>query len=451
MKIKLSRPQQGVIGIVALMFILIVTLFAMSQAATISASNVSDSARQADGVEALFLAESAIEYAGGLYVSQATPDCTNTAHTGVGTTVSMGRGSYTIVAAYSSGFGGSGILSTSPYQDCRIRVKGAITSTGVTRYIDTIVSKQDDEISIASLNPNFNDPLWGCNTSPATCNPVTETRDNDFAHGPNQWSLVGGNPTGLPYIGWDKQGGPDGSRSAFARKTKSGSGTLVSGGAFNLASPIPINVNTSKVLRLTFDFRVWTRGGSFQEMSFSPVLTFNDHITNSNCTTKPGTTTPIGCTPDTTILAGGDCASSSSVGWCESACTMPSNCASQPSQSTGSGPTNGCGYIDTTGFETGPGTTGYSSCSSFTVPSGSTGYKTGYVSYTIYPPAGQTSGTVHLTGIKFEGMEASPVGRLSGKSGQITWIWIDNLRLSVPGVNGGGPSKLWREVASTSS
>ena len=38
-------------------------------------------------------------------------------------------------------------------------------------------------------------------------------------------------------------------------------------------------------------------------------------------------------------------------------------------------------------------------------------------------------------------------GALQGKDGQITWIWLDNLRLSVPSLAGGGPSKLWREVA----
>jgi hypothetical protein len=124
---------------------------------------------------------------------------------------------------------------------------------------------------------------------------------------------------------------------------------------------------------------------------------------------------------------------------------MPSNCASTPRQSNGSAP-NGCGYIDTPNFESGTGTSTYSACSSFAPPTGATGYKTGYVTYSI-----PGSGTAHLTGINFQDTASPPNGRIKGKSGQITWIWIDNLRLSVPGLNGGGPSKIWREVSATAS
>jgi hypothetical protein len=54
---------------------------------------------------------------------------------------------------------------------------------------------------------------------------------------------------------------------------------------------------------------------------------------------------------------------------------------------------------------------------------------------------------IRLTSIKMEDDASPPNGRIRGKDGQITWIWIDNLRLSVPSVSGGGPSKMWREVA----
>jgi Tfp pilus assembly protein PilX len=427
----LAHSQRGVIGIVALMFILIVTLFAMSQAATISTSNIIDSSRQADSVEALFLAESAIEYAGGLYVSQATPSCTNTAHTGVGTSVSLGRGTWSIVNAYLTSFGGSGTLPTTPYQVCRIRVQGKITSTGVTRTIDTIVSKEDDVISIASLNPNFNDPLWGCKTTPATCSPSTETRDQDFGHLPNQWILTGGTQ-GLAYIGWDKDGGPEGSRAAFTRKTTTGIGAATTGGAFTITTPI--SITAPKVLRLTFDFRVWAAGASSNQMQFSPRLQFNTGTYSS------------------TYVAGGDC-DNSVTGECQSDCTIP-NChvtvtgkaVNEPIKNQGSGSmANGCGYIDTSGFESGFGMPSYNAgCKDALVPSGSTGYKTGYLTYSI-----PGSGSINLTGIDFKRSDGT--GALKGKSGSVVWIWIDNLRLSVPGVNGGGPSKVWREVPETAS
>jgi hypothetical protein len=431
----MSRTQQGIIGIVALMFVLIVTLFAMSQAASISASNVTDSTRQADAVEALFLAESAIEYAGAVYVSQATPVCDNNiAHTGYGASATLGRGTWTIVNTYTSGFGGSGTLPTSPYQMCRIRVQGKIAATGVTRTVDTIVSKNDDVISIASLNPNFNTPLWGCNTSPATCTPATETRLDEGSHGPDQWSLsLGGSGIGWVYAGgWDKQGGPDGSRSAFTRKTDPGTGSATTGGAFTTASPIAITV--PKTLRLTFDFRVWTAGGSNQEMTFSPVLVFTDG----------GVTTYY--SPLTSVAAGGDCATTSSAGWCESGCTITSCGSNKPKANASGGTPIGCGFVDTAGFESGSGMATNASCAPYVPPSGASGYKTGYLTYSI-----PGTGTAHLTGIGFTCPTCTTTARWSSKSGQVTWIWIDNLRLSVPGVNGGGPSKLWREVPETAS
>jgi hypothetical protein len=249
---------------------------------------------------------------------------------------------------------------------------------------------------------------------------------------------------GWAFHGWDKDGGPDGSRAAFTRKTDPGTGSATTGGAFTVGTPIAITA--PKTLRLTFDFRVWTAGGSNQEMTFSPVLVFTDG----------GVTTYY---KPRTITSGGDCQQGgSTVGWCESGCTIPSCNSSQP-KSNSSGTPIGCGYIDTSvsgsWFESGPGSPTYSKCSSFTVPSGATGYKTGYLTYDI-----PGSGTVHLTGISFDCpttgsgtvvTTCTTAARWSSKSGQVTWIWIDNLRLSVPGINGGGPSKLWREVAETAS
>jgi Tfp pilus assembly protein PilX len=427
--------QRGIVGVAALIFILIVAFFAMTQASTISSSNMIDSTRQLDSVEALFLAESAIEHVGYRYVTSTSSTPCDPTELGVGEAdVAMGRGVFRVLAVYSTNFDGGSL--TNPNTTCRVRVQGEITGTRVTRTLDTLVGTEDDLISISSLNPNFNN------------NPYTGTRANDYANAPQQWTLTGGTQ-GFPYIGWDKNGGPDGSRAAFARKTQAGSGTASSGGAFQVpsASPIQIDVQSGKTLRLTFDFRVWTRGNSQQEMQFSPRLVFN--------TCSPGTCLLV---VNASGAAGGACDSNGTAGWCESGPTA----SGSPRQSNGQAP-NGCGYIDTACFESGPAdatacptwTGTYSAqestqCASYNPPSGANGYETGYLTYVI--PATVGTGTddqpkIRLTSIKMEDDASPPNGRIRGKDGQITWIWIDNLRLSVPALSGGGPSKMWREVA----
>jgi Tfp pilus assembly protein PilX len=416
--------QRGVVGVVALLFIIVIVIFAMTQASNIGASNTMDSSRQLDAVEALFLAESAVEYAGYKFVSNATPTCDDT-NTGVGTTVSMGRGSWTILSSATTSFTGAALVNSNY---CRVRVQGTVTASGVTRTLETIVGTENDVISISSLNPNFNNITY------------TGNRANDGANPPEQWTLTGGTQ-GLAYIAWDKNGGPDGTRSAFARKTVSGSGTASSGGAFQVPSATPILITVPRILRLTFDYRVWTRGNSQQEMQFSPRLVFD---------TCPSSGTPCVSTVTSTYTAGGACDANGTVGWCESGPTA----SGSPRQSNGQAP-NGCGYIDTACWESGPadatcpgyvptsaGT--YANCSSYVPPSGSSGYETGNLTYSV-PATTDPSGKVKLTSISMSSDDSS--GRIRGKDGQITWIWIDNLRLSVPSVSGGGPSKMWREVA----
>jgi hypothetical protein len=170
-------------------------------------------------------------------------------------------------------------------------------------------------------------------------------------------------------------------------------------------------------------------------MQFSPQLVFK----------HPTTLALYSVQPDA-VVAGGDCVSNGSLRWCESDCTID-NCHVpalnlEPRNSGGVAGGNGCGYIDRANFESGPSTVSYLDCKDYPPPSGITGYKTGYLTYSVSDPGG---GKAKLAGIKFEDDDGT--GRLKGKAGNITWIWIDNLRLSVPGINGGGPSKVWREVA----
>jgi Tfp pilus assembly protein PilX len=449
--------ERGIVGMVALMFIVIVVFFAMTEAARISSSNLIDSARQSDSVDALFLAESAIERVGYLFVNDSTHTCSDAA-IGTGTDYTLGRGVFRVVQTFTTDYSGA----TLPTTMCRVRVQGEITGTGIKRTIDTIVGTTDDVISISSLNPNLNDVPW------------EGSRTGDESHVPTSWNLSASTAgTGsMLFIPWDHLGGNDDDdinglckttgdycdRGLFLRKTDTGSGTATAGGAFNTTGT-PINVTIpstgSKTLRLTFDFRVWGRSGSSAQMYFSPMLVF----------TINGVTTNV--EPSTSIAAGGDCASTSQAGWCDSDRTYT---ATQAAWSGSYG--KGCGYTDTPCFESGPadatcptydpsssyiGITGtasgqkagtYAQCSdpSNKPPQGTTGYKTGYLTYVVSCAGGCTATLTSVSLTRSSSRQSSTNG-LQAKSGGINWIWVDNLRLSVPAISGGGPSKLWREVA----
>src|SRR5688572_26192554 len=267
LKRALRARQQGAMGLVALMFVIVVALFAMTQAAHISASNMMDSARQADSVEALFLAESAIERVGFQYINAGSPFTCNDDNVGnVGGAVfeqTLGRGVYRVLGTFTTDFDGV----TLPAQRCRVRVQGEIPATGVTRTVETIVGTDADLISLSSLNPNFNlVPYTGDRSTDETV---------DFP--PNVWDLPAPGSWGasIPYRRWDKSGGPDGSRSAFVRKTSSGNDTQTIGGAFTLTAG-DVVITGPKVVRLTFDYQVWFGGNSnaTNVMYVSPYLTF---------------------------------------------------------------------------------------------------------------------------------------------------------------------------------
>jgi hypothetical protein len=453
------KRHRGFIGIAALMFVLIVVLFAMSHAAMISSSNVSDSTRQADSVEALFIAESAIEHIGYRFVNSDPLTCDDATVGVPDAAVPIGRGTFKVLGAYTTKFDGTTALGAT---ECRVRVQGTITSSGVTRTIDTVVSREDDIISISSLNPNFNTtPFDG-----------TRADDDETVNKPVNWETLSSVLTSnaasesMSFVPYDQNGGNNADattcktdatalncdRAAFIRKTSPGQGLAALGGGFNnTGTPIVVSIpvgTTSKTLRLTFDFRVWTKGGSQQELYFSPRLVFDTGGVEA------------------TGSSGGDCAATSATGWCEAGNTSPG----QPAYKGFMG--KGCGFVDTPCFESGPadstlcpsynpdtsyngafGTTGsggtYAECftnEGHNPPRGTTGYKTGYLTYVVNCIGTCLSTrTVTLQGISF--VRADGSNGFTSKAGSLTWAWIDNLRLSVPSLSGGGPSKLWREVA----
>ena len=390
--VRFRSGQRGIVGLFAIVFILLVVIVALTQTLAISASNVTDTGRQADSIEALFLAESAMENIGTrVALNPSTWTCDDT-FMGVGETTTLGRGSFTIVATATTDFSGAALSSDL----CRVKVRGTITSTNVTRTLETIVGKIPDLISIAALNPDLNlVPYTGDRTSEVVVDGIDDEPDRwDFTYP----DAIGAN---IPWHAWDKNGGADGSRAAFARKTDTGPDQQTAGGAFSIDAG-DVEFEGPIVLRLTFDYKVWAAGGNQDSMRFSPTLESWAGATYTSTSTATGCATFVFCSADTTGA---------------------------------SNPRRDCGYKDVVGFESGPSGPYFSSqcTNNHDIPAASVGWKTGFVTFTI-----ATTGLIQLKKLAFQ---------LQAKPGQVTWIWVDNFRLSVPSILDGSPNKMWREVS----
>jgi len=113
------RNQRGAAAMITVLFLLIVVGFAVLVSLDMSGSDVSDSTSQHNSVQALFLAESAIERAAGRYAA-ATP-CASLAPD----SASLASGSFTVATATVVG------------ANCQIRATG--TAAGNTRTVDAVL------------------------------------------------------------------------------------------------------------------------------------------------------------------------------------------------------------------------------------------------------------------------------------------------------------------------
>jgi hypothetical protein len=266
----------------------------------------------------------------------------------------------------------------------------------VTRTLETIVGKIPDLISIAALNPDLNlVPYTGDRTSEVVVDGIDDEPDRwDFTYP----DAIGAN---IPWHAWDKNGGPDGSRAAFARKTDTGPDQQTAGGAFSIDAG-DVEFEGPITLRLTFDYKVWAAGGQQDTMRFTPTLESWAGATYTSTSTATGCATFVFCAPDTTGA---------------------------------SNPRRDCGYKDVAGFESGVGGPYVSTqcTNNHNIPAASVGWETGFVTFTI-----ATVGLIQLKKLAFQ---------LQAKPGQVAWIWVDNFRLTVPSIEGGSPNKMWREVS----
>ena len=121
----------GAATLMAVLFLLIVIAFAVLVATRMSGSDITDTSLAQSGVSALLLAESGVERAAARYASGATA-CASLAVDGPYT---LGQGSFTVNAVYSTDFSGANL----PPGECRVQVQGTVGM--VQRTVQAILQK----------------------------------------------------------------------------------------------------------------------------------------------------------------------------------------------------------------------------------------------------------------------------------------------------------------------
>ena len=108
-----ARPQRGAVTLIGALFIVLVVSLMVQIINRMASSDITDTAAHNDAVDALFVAESGIEFASFNYANG-----TACADLALINTTPAGRGSFDVTAA--------GLVGT----DCRIVVQGSVSSTG---------------------------------------------------------------------------------------------------------------------------------------------------------------------------------------------------------------------------------------------------------------------------------------------------------------------------------
>lgn len=226
--------QQGAGLLIPVLLVITVAAFAVIVAASQSAGDIQGSDANADGQQALLIAETGIEralkrFAAGTACGGALAETIDDLSTiGLGTTTHR----ITIGAALTSDFAGTALPAT----QCRVPVTGTVLASNVSRTIHAIV---DRNLLEGPDNPTFDNPTTAGAPSGWTLNPVTS-----FAN----------------------TGGPDGtapncSRSAWLAKTNSGGG----GGAVQRSEgQVPVSFTTTggSTTTITFHWRITDRTGA---------------------------------------------------------------------------------------------------------------------------------------------------------------------------------------------
>jgi hypothetical protein len=189
--------SRGAALLVPVLILITVAAFAVVVAASQSGGDIQGSNANADGLQALYLAETGLERALKRFATGTACDASLAETINDLSTIGLGSTSHRIVigAALTTDFAGN----TLPATQCRIPVTGTVLASSVTRTLHVIVSRN---LLDGPANPDFDNPR--------------------SAGPPSGWTL---NPAGSFAI----NGGPDGaspgcSRSAWQVKENTGGG-----------------------------------------------------------------------------------------------------------------------------------------------------------------------------------------------------------------------------------
>ena len=229
------RRQRGVGMLLVVLLVLTVAAFAVIVAASQSGGEVYGSDVNADGMQALLLAESGIEralkrFATGTACGAGLVETINDL-----TTVGLGNGTHRIAigTGLTTDFAGAALSAT----QCRVPVTGTVIASNVTRTVHAIVDRNLLGGVTGVFNPGFNNPL--------------------SAGAPSSWALT--QPAGQ--VGYANNGGPDTvgaacSRSAYLLKDRTNNYEVRAMGVANVDFTITGGTN----IAVTFHYRINDRG-----------------------------------------------------------------------------------------------------------------------------------------------------------------------------------------------
>lgn len=229
----MKTRERGAGLLILVVVVLTVAAFAAIVAASQSRGDIQGSDANADGLQALYLAEAGIEralkrFATGTACSAALAETLNDL-----STIGLGSTNFRIAigTALTTDFAGA----TLPATQCRVPVTGTVLATNVSRTVHAIV---DRNLLDGMDNPTFNNPLTGAVPSGWTVDPVA-------AFAPN--------------------GGPDGaapncSRSAWTARNNPGAAANDRRATGSV--PVALALTAGSVTTITFHRRVITRNAA---------------------------------------------------------------------------------------------------------------------------------------------------------------------------------------------
>jgi len=237
----MSLRQRGAGMLVAVLLVLTVAAFAVIVAASQSGGDVYGSDANADGLQALLLAESGIEralkrFATGTACNALGPETINDL-----TTIGLGNGTNRIFIdnGVTTDFAGA----TLPATQCRVRVTGTVLAQNVSRTVHAIIDRNLlgalTGTPVPAFNPAFNNPLTGAT--------------------PSGWTAIN------PAAAFAANGGPDGtapncSRSAWTARDNPGA--AANNRRATATAAVQFTLTAGSTTNITFHRRVVTRASN---------------------------------------------------------------------------------------------------------------------------------------------------------------------------------------------